>query len=211
MTFDITIQIINYNTKKYLEKCLKGVINDLENSNIDYRIHILDNNSNDDLSDLERKFMENNKTFFYFSKRNLGFGKGHNYLAKKSDAKYILVLNPDVDFIEENTIKRLFERINADSKIKVIGPKLLTDKGTRQLWDHGELIGFLAWVALNSGDSYGKNRNDICEVAWVSGAFFLIEFEIFNRVGGFDENFFLYKEEEDLCLRIRKSGGKNFL
>jgi len=75
-----------------------------------YSISILDNNSNDNLSELQNAF--NKKISFYFSNKNLGFRGGDNYLSKKNNTKYLLILNLDIEIIEPKTIQRLFERIN---------------------------------------------------------------------------------------------------
>lgn len=202
---DLVIQIVNYKTKDYLGSLLADLIKDLENSELKYEINILDNNSGDNLLEIENKYRQQNVSFYY-SDKNLGFGGGHNFLSKKSNSKYILILNPDIRFIEKRTIDRLFFRISNDEKIKVVGPKLLTEERKPQAWDHSELKSLLAKISLWSGNSYWKNRDKTIEVAWVSGAVFLIEKLIFDKINGFDEKFFLYKEEEDLCLRIRNLG-----
>jgi len=208
--YDLVIQIVNYNTKQHLEECLKTLLLNLEDFPHNYKINILDNNSEDDLSDLMELYKENDKVAFYQNHENKGFGAGHNNLAKKVSARYLLILNPDLKFTEPKTVERLYATVSKDNSIKVVGPKLLTSKREVQWWDHGELKGFLPWVASNIGRSYWKDRNDVAEVAWVSGAIFLVEKNIFDKLEGFDENFFMYKEEEDLCLRIRKHGGKIF-
>lgn len=202
---DISIQIVNYNTKKYLIDCVEGVKKDLEDSLLAYEILILDNNSQDDLKDLEKKYPD---VKFLYSDKNLGFGAGHNLLAKNGNSRYILILNPDIKLIEEATIERLFHFAKNNYKgvcddIAVIGPKLLTQKKV-QKWDHGEFKGILGWLGEKVGETYWRDRNSALEVAWVSGAFFLITRNAFGCVNGFDENFFLYKEEEDLCLRVRE-------
>lgn len=204
---DLSVQIVNYNTKKYLPDCIESVINDLKNSDLIYKILILDNNSQDDLSSLKEKYKSKNVAFYY-SEKNLGFGAGHNFLARKAESRFILILNPDIKFLERDTIKRLSEKLKRDFKNKVIGPRLMTDENKQQWWDHGELGGWRAWLANKVGRSFWRKRNKTTEAAWISGAFFLIEREIFDKVAGFDENFFLYKEEEDLCLRIRQLGFK---
>ena len=204
---DLSIQIVNYKTKKYLEKCLKGLFDDLKKSDLTYEINILDNNSGDDSTNLAKKY-KSQKVNFYYSDKNLGFGGGHNFLAKKYIFKYILILNPDLKFIQKNTIKRLFSKIKNDEKIKVIGPKLLTQEEKPQRWDHGQLDELLAKITNRIGHSYWRNLNKSSKVAWVSGAFLMIEKAVHDKIGGFDENFFLYKEEEDLCLRVRKTGGE---
>ena len=111
---DLNIQIVNYKTKQYIKKCLADVFSDLRSSKLDYTINVLDNNSGDDLEDLKQEHNNKNINIFY-SKTNLGFGGGHNLLSKKVEANFILILNPDLEFIEKNTIERLFQR---STKIK---------------------------------------------------------------------------------------------
>ena len=74
--------------------------------------------------------------------------------------------------------------------------------------DHGELHGFRARVALAAGDSHYRRRDSPADVAWVSGAACLVDRAAFDAVGGFDPEFFLYKEEEDLFVRMRERGGR---
>ncbi len=205
----LVIQIVNFKTKSYLKLCLVSLISDLKTADFIFQINILDNNSGDDLSDLEKSFSIYHFVKFYYSDKNLGFGGGHNLLEGKSNSDYILVLNPDTKLIQKQTIKRLLGRIDEDPTIKVIGPKLINEGGERRAWDHADISGFfnkLIWII--TGSPYWRERNEVYEAAWISGAVFLINQTTFEEAGGFDEGFFLYKEEEDLCLRIRKIGGK---
>ena len=203
----IRIQIVNYKTKNYLLDCLASIIADLKSFDGEYSIAILDNASGDNLSDIRALSSQLKKFEIYQGENNFGFGSGHNFLARKSDAKYILLLNPDTKIIEPYTIERLIKRA-VESESQVVGPRLLTSEGITQWWDHGELHGFRAWIGLNSGNSYWHEQKKITEVAWVSGAVFLIEKKWFDDLDGFDEHFFLYKEEEELCWRLREKDGK---
>lgn len=204
--YDIAIQIINYKTSKYLDFCLSSLLKDIDRTLLRIKINILDNHSGDDLSALEKKYGGNKRISFYYNNRNIGFGGGHNLLAKKTESHYLLFLNPDVEFIEPHTIQNLYETIQQASNIKIIGPQLVLENGSTQKWDHGELDGLIAFLYLQTGHSYWRLQKNISNVAWVSGAVFLIEKKIFEEVSGFDEHFFLYKEEEDLCWRIRVRG-----
>jgi GT2 family glycosyltransferase len=207
MTYNLAIQIINYNTKAYLKTCLDSLLKDMEGTAISYIINVLDNNSNDDLSDLE-SFYDKNKVRFYNSKINYGFGGGHNYLSKQCDSEYILILNSDILFIEDKTVERLYKTIAGSAEYKASGPRLVVESYEQQPFDHGELKGFMAYLKNNYGASYWKPRKEPVDSAWVSGAVFLVETAVFKGIGGFDEKFFLYKEEEDLCIRIRAAGAK---
>lgn len=207
MKYDILIQIINYNTRKYLETCLESLFNDLKGSDLNYKIIVLDNNSSDNLEDL-RKLYESKSISFYKSEKNLGFGGGHNFISGLEDSRYILILNSDIKFIEKNSVKRLYEKLIESDRYKVSGPKLVEEDMNPQKFDHGEIQGVSSWIKNNYGSSYWKERDTEAEAAWVSGAVFLIERDLFENIKGFDENFFLYKEEEDLCKRIRDAGEK---
>ena len=111
---DLSIQIVNFNTKSYLINCLQSVFQNLSDSQLSFEINILDNNSNDDLSDLKSFFSDSQKESLkiYQSQKNLGFGGGHNYLAKNTKAKYLLLLNPDIVIEEKESIERLYKRIS---------------------------------------------------------------------------------------------------
>lgn len=217
---DLSIQLVNFNTAEYLMDCLKTISNNLKGSNLSFEINILDNNSSDkffrDFANLERfiSFLSEigirDKTSIYFSDKNLGYGGGHNLLAKKShNAKFLLLLNTDILIQEPGAIEKLLCRIEKDKEIKVIGPQLYNLKGQTQLWDHGESRGVLAKILNELGLGVCLKRKKESISSWVSGAVFLIRKSTFDEIGGFDENFFLYKEEEDLCLRIRRQDRKS--
>jgi GT2 family glycosyltransferase len=196
----LAVQVVNYKTRTYLERCLASVVADL--GELPSEIHVLENASGDDLSALA-----SSRCTVHVSERNLGFGGGHNLLASHTDAQYLLILNPDVEFVEPGTARRLLACI-ARPGVAIVGPKLLTSDGEAQRWDHGRLHGLRAQISYRGGASYWRDTSEPTDVAWVSGAVMLVEHAAFDRVGGFDERFFLYKEDEDLCLRVREAGGR---
>jgi GT2 family glycosyltransferase len=201
---DVAVQIVNYNTAAHLAACLETVERDLAGGELDARVLVLDNASGDDLSELEARWA--GRVDFHRSPENVGFGAGHNLLAGLHDARALLLLNPDTELIEPRTVARLLEALSGD--VAAVGPQLLTPERTVHPWDHGELRGFGARLAAAGGSSHHRERHERAEVAWVSAASALIAREHFDAVGGFDPGFFLYKEEEDLFLRIRRRGGR---
>ena len=170
-----------------------------------FEINLLDNASGEDLDDLAVR-VPNCRTFT--APTNLGFGGGHNLLAAETDAQYLLILNPDVEFLFPDTVRRLLLPVAGADRVKAVGPKLLTAAGQAQPYDHGRLHGLRAEIALKGGHSYWRQTGTRQEVAWVSGAAMLVERATFVGLGGFDEKLFLYKEDEDLCLRVREVGGQ---
>ena len=201
----LAIQVVNYHTRSYLERCVATVVSDLEPSGLDYEINLLDNASGEDLTDLGERIPAC-QTFT--TATNLGFGGGHNLLASKTEAPYLLILNPDVEFLFPDTARRLLEAVVSGPGVRAAGPKAIQENGAPQPYDHGRLHGLRAQIALRGGHSYWHDTSARQDVAWVSGAALMIEHAAFDAVGGFDENFFLYKEDEDLCLRLRRIGGQ---
>jgi len=201
----LAVQIVNYRTRSYLDTCLPGVVADLEHSGLEYEINLLDNASGERLGDLCREFAACRA---FTATRNLGFGGGHNLLASKSAAAYLMILNPDVEFIAPRTTSRLLEVLRYGEQVQAVGPKLITETGAAQRWDHGRMNGLRAQISLRAGHSYWRATDVRQEVAWVSGAVLMVERAAFDAIGGFDENLFLYKEDEDLCLRLRRAGGR---
>ena len=96
----LAVQIVNYKTKAYVERCVASAVADLEPVGLDYEINLLDNASGDDLTALGERY---GRCQVHVAERNLGFGAGQNLLASKTDAEYLLILNPDVEFITPNT------------------------------------------------------------------------------------------------------------
>jgi GT2 family glycosyltransferase len=201
---DVAVQIVNYQTAEHLATCLETVERDLDGSDLKARVLVVDNASGDDLSALEARWA--GRVEFHRSPRNVGFGAGHNLLAGLHEARALLLLNPDTELIEPRTVERLLAALTGD--VAAVGPQLVTRDATVHPWDHGELHGFGARLAAAGGQSHHRVRHARADVAWVSAASSLIARAHFDAVGGFDPGFFLYKEEEDLCLRIRRRGGR---
>ena len=200
---DVRIQIVNYKTKAFVVECLHSLA--ANDDGITRSIAILDNASGDDLSDLPALFPALSLEI-YHGTENVGFGAGHNFLAKLGEARYLLVLNPDTRFVEARTTARLVQRA-VDAGAQVVGPCLISADGRLQRWDHGEVHGRLARIAMRTGNSLWKPQTMPTPAAWIAGAACLIDKTWFAALGGFDERFFLYKEDEELCLRLRDLGG----
>ena len=201
----LTVQIVNYDTARWLGPCLAGLLVALAATPVPSRVAVLENGSSDDLAGLQEQFGD--RVDFHASERNLGFGGGHNLLAGRHASPLLCCLNPDVAIEQRDVFTRLLSALE-DPAVAVAGPRLLTGEGEVQRFDHGELRGLRARIANGAGHAHWVAREDRADVAWVSGAFLLARRSAFDAAGGFDAAFFLYKEEEDLCLRIRRSGGR---
>jgi GT2 family glycosyltransferase len=205
MTPELTVQVVNYDTAEYLRPCLGSLLAALGETPVTSTVMVLDNGSSDDLTDIEGEFA--GAVEFHAVAENRGFGAGHNLLAARSPASLICLVNPDVVADRADVFVRLLAALE-DPAVAVAGPRLRTPSGEPQRFDHGELHGLRARIANGAGHAHWQPRTERIEAAWVSGAFLLVRRAAFAEAGGFDEGFFLYKEEEDLCLRIRRAGGR---
>lgn len=165
--------------------------------------------------------MKKNKSFLIIENvENVGYGKAINQATKFAKGKYLLVLNPDTVCLKDS-IYLMAERMKQDKEIGVIGPQQIDKKGNTlhsigsmpRLPDALFALSFINRLWPNNPYSkkyWAKNvdRNKEQETETVGGAAMMFRKEIFDKVGGFDERFFMYFEEADICLRIKKHGYK---
>ncbi|MFB0564777.1 MAG: glycosyltransferase family 2 protein [Candidatus Aminicenantaceae bacterium] len=206
---EISALIVNYNAKEYVLRTLESVHRNM--SGLDYEIIVADNASDDgSVESIKERYPEVRLIAFNY---NAGYAKANNYLAKHASGRYLLFLNNDT-FILKGSVEKLIEIKKRDLEYGIVAPLILNPDGSYQqsfgkdLNIFSEL--FLKLFAENWYCLYLKlkkekmNRN----VDWVSGACFLIERSLYEKVKGFDENFFLYVEDADLGRRIRQLGYK---
>lgn len=212
----LTIGIINYNTKRDLEEAINSI---WKNSpSCDYQIVVVDNNSKDG-SKKFLKHIENDKIKCILNDKNIGFGAACNQVFRIQNTPYVLFMNSDVK-VSKNTIDRMVDFLKKKRKAGVVTGKLLFSDGTiqlscrkfptiiRALFGRESLLrkffpnNPISKEYLTANLDYNK----IQFPDWVRGAVMLFRSEVFKKVGGFDEKFFLYLEDTDICLRLRKKG-----
>lgn len=213
---DVSIIIINYNSFELISDLLESFYS-FSNS-YTYQIIIVDNGSSDDsLVKLKSRF---NDITFIENNANLGFGAANNIGLKKADGKYVLFLNNDTLFLE-NSIMKIINFLESKKNPTLVGCKLLNSDRSIQhsVLDFPTLLNTFAsnffLYALFPKSKYfnkyhlmNKGINSITEVEIITGAFIFGRRKDFIDLGGFDERFFFYAEEMDLCKRLRDSGGK---
>lgn len=215
---DLSIIIVSYNTKKITKKCVDTAIQSLNfDKTLQAEIIIIDNNSNDGSKEVFKKmtgikFNNNVNLKLIINEKNLGFARANNIGAKKSEGNYLLFLNSDIEVIND-AIPKLFDFYRSnETKYQFVGAKLLNKDLTSQpscgpFYSLPVVFGAL----FLKGDYWGLTRyspNKTKRVDWVSGACFITKKKYFNRLGGFDENIFMYMEEIDLFYRAKKLGFK---
>lgn len=217
----LEIVIVSFNTSNLLKNCLQSLFKCLseEKLNSSTIVTVVDNNSSDDSLSIVKKFFPQVKIIA--NSQNVGFAKANNQAISTSKSEYILLLNSDT-IVHKNALTLLLNYLNENSKVSVVGPKLLNLDGSLQqsfgfsptltkvfFWmfflDDIPLISHL----IKPYHAQGKNwYQNITQVDWVSGAVLMFRTEIRKSVGFMDEKIFMYGEEVEWCYRIIKQGGK---
>lgn len=206
MEIEVSIIIVNYNTAELLDDCIGSVQSKTESVN--YEIIVVDNNSEKgSLDHLVEKYPAVN---FIFSEENLGFGCANNLGVINAKGKYLFLLNPDT-LLVNNAILILLNFIENNPQVSICGGNLYEKDLTPALsyYEMSPLSRYTReWLIIfglsRPKDCHGDNR--VRDVRAIIGADLLIRKEIFDTLGGFDPDFFMYFEELHLCDRARKSG-----
>lgn len=214
---DISIIIVSFNTKELLSDCLKTAVS--ATSKLKSEIFVVDNNSSDGSADMVKK--DFSKINLIANNENEGFSKANNQALKEAKGKYILILNPDTKLLPETlNIMKNYMDINLDigvSTCRVELPNGELDKDCRRHFP-------TPWRAFCHFTQLSKLFNgskffDQYYVGYLSdkteheldacvGAFMFIRKSALDKVGYFDEDFFFYGEDLDLCWRFHKAGFK---
>ena len=213
----LSIVIINYRTPILLTDCLKTLLPEI--INIDARVVIVDNYSNDESPLLIKKWLSDNdtesKVLFVQSNMNAGFAAGNNIGIKSLDASYYLLLNSDT-LIRKGAIKTLLDTAALNPKAGLISPRLEWPNGKGQescFRFHHPLSEFMNAAHTGFIDRLLKHfivalpvQTQIINPEWTSFACVLIRHEVFQQLGLLDEGYFMYFEDAQFCNRAYKSG-----
>lgn len=216
---DLSVIIVNYNVKFFLEQCLYSVKKSL--SGIDGEVIIVDNNSVDDsVQMLKEKFPE----FTLIENReNAGFSKANNQGIRQSKGKYVLLLNPDT-VVQEDTFSKCLAFMESHPKAGALGVKMIDGKGRFLPESKRALpkpdVAFYKIFGLSrlfpKSRIFGKynlgylNQDETHEIEILPGAFMFIRKAVLDETGLLDEAFFMYGEDIDLSYRIILKGYKNY-
>ena len=206
---DVVIQIVSYKSKIYLPGCLNSILLSLEDSDISFKITVLENGSGEDLSDLEKKYA-GRPISFYKSEKNLGFGAGHNVLAEKESGKYLFALNPDT-VVVKGAIKALVDFMEQHPKAGLCGPRIDEPLG---FWHHKPTFWPRQFIIKSFCERFLRIKilRDVHALEYVPivGSALFFRRAAFDEIGGFDEHLFLYFEEGDICNSLTTHRWKTF-
>ncbi|MDA7558246.1 glycosyltransferase family 2 protein [Flavobacteriaceae bacterium] len=206
----LSIIILNYNVKYFLEICLKSVIK--ATLHVDAEIIVIDNDSNDgSVTTLEKKFPE---VIFITNTTNLGFSKGNNQGVKIAKGDYVCILNPDT-VVAEDTFLKLLKFVKTKPNCGVVGCKLVDGTG-RFLPESKRNVPIIKTAIkklYGNDNTYYANHVELDAIGKVDilvGAFMFIKKTVYDQVGGFDEDYFMYGEDIDLSYKLLKADFQNY-
>ena len=204
----VSIVILNWNGRKYLEQFIPSV---LSSTYSNYNVVVVDNASTDD----SISFLINNhpRVRYISLKNNFGFAKGYNEGLKQIESDYYILLNSDVE-VEKRWIEPVIALMEADKNIAACQPKLL-QYHNKNVFEYAGAAG--GWLD-HLGYPFAKGRIfDVCEtdtgqydqaepIFWASGAAMFVRTSVYHGLNGLDEYFFAHQEEIDFCWRMQLAG-----
>ena len=206
----ISVIIVNYNARYFLKNCIGSVLS----SDIVDRIEIIvvDNHSTDGSCDmLQRDFPQ---VICLKNEENLGFSKANNRGVATAKGKYVLILNPDT-ILSETTLSDILNFSEHQTGFGAAGLQFIDGSGkflpeSKRNFPNlkvagAKLLGYSKYYYANHID-----KDEIAEIDILTGAFMFINSKVYEEVGGFDEDFFMYGEDIDLSYRISEAGYKNY-
>jgi GT2 family glycosyltransferase len=202
---ELSVVLVNYNDLCHLKECLSSLTDTVED--IPFEVIVVDNQSTDGSLRWLREHAPQVRRIA--NAENLGFARANNQGIQESLGEYVLFLNTDT-VLEPHAVAFLLEELRSNPTVGAVGPALLCGKKAFQV-SFGKKVSFFREIfqktMLNPYYSFRlKKSAKKREVGWLSAACFLTRKYILDEVGLFDESFFLYFEDIDLCVRIREKG-----
>lgn len=207
----LSFAIVTYNNSKIIAKTIKSVIENIPEEYA-YTFYIIDNNSTDDTIDVVKR-ISGNIEVIKLSENN-GFGYGHNIALKYIDTNYHFVVNPDISVESKDEIRKIISYMDDNPDVGMVSPLILNDDHTIQYLCKRNPTVFDMLIRRLSPNLF-KNRQDkymlldtgynkIMQIDYASGCFMVFDTELFKKLKGFDDSFFMYLEDADITRRVNQ-------
>lgn len=188
-----SLLIVNYNTESYIEALIHSLLEQTILKS-DFEIIISNNVQNKNLEEMISKnsFYDIINIKVIQIDKNIGFGRATNAAAELADGEHLLIINPDVLMTDNNYLSLMYQFIIKNQDYGVISSNILGDNG-HDMCEH---------YNYEFSENFGY-KNEIC---WFSGSLLFIRKNLFKEINGFDDDYFMYCEDVDICYRIKKRG-----
>jgi GT2 family glycosyltransferase len=206
---DLSIIIVNWNTRDLLARCIKSVYDTVMDLN--FEVILVDNASTDRSNEMVRQSFPN--IYLIENSVNVGFARANNQAIKFCNGRYILFLNSDT-VVLENAILKMVQFMDQHPNVGITGPQLLYPNGKPQL-SHGAfptlILEFVSQIGLDKlllkfSNIISLNHHNPYKTGYINGSTLLIRKKTIMQVGELDERFFMFSEEIDLCKRVQNGG-----
>lgn len=202
---ELSVILVNYNDRVHLQECLSSLTDTVKD--ILFEVVLIDNQSSDGTVEWVREHAP--RVRLIVNRENVGFARANNQGIRESRGEYILFLNTDT-ILAPHAVDLLLEELRSDRTIAAVGPALLCEEKVFQV-SFGKEVSFFREIfqKIVANPYYRwrlKRGAEKRRVGWLSAACLLARRDILEEVGLFDESFFLYFEDIDLCVRIREKG-----
>ena len=196
----VTIIVVNFNGLPYVDDCVASV---LRTNYSHFDLVLVDNDSKDgSLDHVLNSFGYDQKLRVLANNRNLGYAKANNMGAAIASSKYLVFLNPDT-VVRPNWLKPLVDIFETTNDVAATQSKLLLARDRRTLDSCGHMLTQLGLtVDVGAGELDSGQFDRVFSIFSAKGAAFAVRNQVFKKVGGFDPDFFLLREESDLCWRM---------
>ncbi len=215
---DLSIIIVNWNSADYVKKCLSSL--NANTTGVEHEIIVVDNGSYDSCEKMIAKDFP--AVRFFQSKENRGFAQGNNFGAERAKGDYLLFLNPDTEAVN-SAVSGMLTVIKNLPRTGVLGCKLLNSDMTtqtsciqpfptivNQLLDARVLHRLFPRLSLWGIAPLFMDNKEPATVQVISGACMMIRKTVFEKVGGFSSEYFMYTEDIDLCYKVQRAGYSNY-
>lgn len=211
----LSVIIVNYNHKKYLKTCLNSLLKNLKG--ITFEVFLIDNNSKDgSVGFLKQKASK--KIKIILNKKNLGFARACNQGIRRAKGDYILLINPDIKVLKES-VGKMIDFLERNRGLGCVAPKLLNPDQSLQysirrfpnvltVLIRRTPLRLLPFIKNKDALHLMKNvnHNRIIKIDWALASCLMVKRKVFDQIGLFDENFFVYCEDIDWFYRLKKAG-----
>jgi GT2 family glycosyltransferase len=198
----VSVIILNYNGKKFLKNCIFSTLNtDYPN----FEVILVDNASTDESIEIAQYFVKHSNFKIISLEKNMGFSKGNNIGASHASGKYLVFLNNDT-VVDKNWLNELLTVIDQDPSIGAVQPKLLFLQNPSAIQSAGNFINSFGFTIPRLRLAEERTKLNCQSEIAATGAALMIRRDLFNHIGRFEPNFFVYYEDSDLSWRIHMAG-----
>ncbi len=214
MSIKLSISIVAYKNYDEIKKAISSIEN-FTSTDLKKEIYIIDNSiANESEAVNFQNYLKGIKGTYYINANdNLGYGKGHNQILNRIDSEYHAIINPDILLIEDS-FSKIINWMDSHSEIGMCIPVIIDEKGNIQRVYRKELTVFDLFNRMFLKELFKKRAlihtmmdqdyTKPFEVPFAQGSFLIIRSELFKKLNGFDENYFMYVEDADFCKRVNQ-------